>query len=74
MIDQKMIDRINELARKSREGQLTDDEKKEQQELRQKYIEAYRESMKAQLNSIVLVDEHGNRTKLKPKKPNIPHS
>nr|WP_205408598.1 DUF896 domain-containing protein [Hydrogenoanaerobacterium saccharovorans] len=73
-MDQKMIDRINELARKSREGQLTDDEKKEQQELRQKYIEAYRESMKAQLNSIVLVDEHGNRTKLKPKKPNIPHS
>lgn len=74
MIDQKMIERINELARKSREGQLTDDEKKEQQELRQKYIEAYRESMKAQLNSIVLVDEHGNKTKLKPKKPNIPHS
>lgn len=74
MIDQKMIDRINELARKSREGQLTDDEKKEQQELRQKYIEAYRESMKAQLNSIVLVDEHGNKTKLKQKKPNIPHS
>ncbi len=74
MIDPKMIDRINELARKSREGQLTDDEKKEQQELRQKYIEAYRESMKAQLNSIVLVDEHGNKTKLKPKKPNIPHS
>ena len=56
------------------EAKETDDEKKEQQELRQKYIEAYRESMKAQLNSIVLVDEHGNKTKLKPKKPNIPHS
>ncbi|WP_312644281.1 DUF896 domain-containing protein [Hydrogenoanaerobacterium sp.] len=74
MIDQKMIDRINELARKARETDLTEQEKNEQQVLRQKYIEAYRESLKVQLDSIVVVDEHGNKTKISPKKSNTPHS
>ena len=41
-IDKKMIDRINELARKSRETGLTPEEQKEQQKLRADYIAAFR--------------------------------
>ena len=39
MISREMIDRINELSKKSREAGLTEEEKQEQQELRSKYIE-----------------------------------
>ena len=51
MITQKTIDRINQLARKSRtpEG-LTDAEKAEQQKLRREYIEAYKASLRGQLD------------------------
>ena len=44
------VKRINELYAKSKtpEG-LTDEEKKEQQELRQKYLQAVRENIRAQL-------------------------
>ena len=59
---------INELARKAKAEGLTPEEKQEQQVLRQEYIAAFRASTKAQLDSIVLVDTDGNRTKLAPKK------
>ena len=39
MLDER-IKRINELARKSREQGLTEEEKAEQQQLRQEYIKA----------------------------------
>jgi len=67
-MEQKRIDRINELARKSRtpEG-LTEEEKQEQAVLRREYIDAVLGSLKAQLDSTVVVDEHGNRRKLKQK-------
>lgn len=62
------LQRINELARKAKTTGLTDEEKQEQQVLRQEYIAAFRASAKAQLDSIVLVDEQGNRRKITPKK------
>ena len=61
------LKRINELARKSKAEGLTPEEKQEQQVLRQEYIAAFRASTKAQLDSIVLVDEQGNRRKITPK-------
>ena len=61
------LNRINELARKSKTVGLTPEEKQEQQVLRQEYIAAFRASTKAQLDSIVLVDEQGNRRKITPK-------
>ena len=67
MTDLKLT-RINELARKSKTVGLTPEEKQEQQTLRQEYIAAFRASAKAQLDSIVLVDEQGNRRKITPKK------
>ena len=66
-MEQAKIDRINELARKARNEGLTPEEKQEQQTLRQEYIAAFRASMVSELNSLVIVDEHGNRRKIKPK-------
>ena len=57
MITQEMIERINELARKSKtpEG-LTDAEKEEQQVLRRAYIDAFKRNMRATLENIEFVD------------------
>lgn len=59
------LDRINELARKQREVGLTDEEKEEQAKLRKEYIEAFKNSLRSQLDSIVIVDEKGNKKPLK---------
>lgn len=71
MVTQEQIDRINELAHKSKtpEG-LTDAEKAEQKVLRQAYIDSFRESLVANLESTYIVDEHGNKKKVqrRPKK------
>lgn len=66
-MEQSKIDRINELARKARAEGLTPEEKQEQQALRQEYIAAFRASMVSELDSLVIVDEHGNHRKIKPK-------
>jgi uncharacterized protein YnzC (UPF0291/DUF896 family) len=56
MIDQKLIDKINELARKQKTVGLTEDEKKLQAELRQEYLKLFREGFKQQLDAIEIVD------------------
>ncbi len=62
------IERINELARKSRTEQgLTDEEKQEQAKLRREYIDATIGNTRAQLDSIKIVDEKGNVKPLKEK-------
>lgn len=70
MITQKEIDRINELAHKSKmpEG-LTDEEKLEQKKLREAYIAAFRESLVSNLENTYIVDEKGNKRKIH-KNPN----
>lgn len=65
---EERIARINELAKKSREVGLTDAEKAEQAELRAEYIAAFRNSLTAQLDNTYIVDEQGNKQKLKKKK------
>lgn len=61
------MERINELVRISKQRELTDTEKAEQSELRQNYIAAYRENLRAQLQNIVLLDEDGTKRKIAPK-------
>ena len=57
MITQEMINRINELAAKSKSaGGLTESERAEQQELRKEYIAAFRANLKKQLDNIEIVD------------------
>lgn len=64
-MDQRKIERINELARKAKtpEG-LTDEERAERDALRREYVDAVTGGLKAQLDNIYLVDEHGGKTKL----------
>ena len=66
-MEQFKLDRINELARKAKAEGLTDEELAEQKELRAEYIAAYRRSLRAQLENMVLVDEDGNERPLKKK-------
>ncbi len=50
------IARINELAKKSREEGLSEEEKDEQASLRKKYIEEFKTSLRGQLENIEIVD------------------
>ena len=58
MIDQKLIDRINYLANKSKTKGLTEEEKKEQAELRQEYLRLFKEGFRQRLESIKVVKEY----------------
>jgi uncharacterized protein YnzC (UPF0291/DUF896 family) len=51
------IQRINELARKAKTVGLTDDELEERNELRKRYIEAFKGNLRSQLETIKFVDE-----------------
>ena len=59
-MEQKKIDRINELARKSKAEGLTTAEREEQQVLRKEYIEAIRGNLKSQLDTIDMVNPDGS--------------
>lgn len=61
---EKLIARINELAKKSREEGLADTELKEQAELRREYIAKFRQGMENTLSNVYIVDEHGNKKKV----------
>ena len=60
-MEQKKIDRINELARKAREQELSAEEKKEQQALRQEYLAAVRENFRKTLDSIEFTDDSSKK-------------
>ena len=66
-MEQKKIDRINELARKQKAEGLTEDEKAEQSALRREYIEAYKQSLVSQLENIYMVEPDGSKHKIIPK-------
>lgn len=55
-----LIKRINELARKSKSVGLSEEEKEEQQRLRQEYLQIFRGNFKETLMNIKVVDEMGN--------------
>ena len=63
-MDEKKIKRINELYHKSRAEGLTDEEKKQQQLLRQEYIASVRENLRGQLNNISIQEKDGSITDL----------
>ncbi len=59
------IARINELAKKAKAEGLTDEEIAERDELRKEYIASVKASLTSQLDNTYLVDEQGNKRKLK---------
>ena len=63
-MEQKKIDRINELARKAKTSQLTDEEKAEQTALRNEYREAFRRSLSSQLDNTYIMTSDGKKTKV----------
>ena len=51
MITREMIERINELSKKQRSGNLTDEEKAEQTLLRRQYIDNIKDQVRSQLDA-----------------------
>ena len=60
----ELIDRINALAKKSREEGLTEEEKREQQTLRMQYIAEFRQGVVNTLDNTYIMDEKGNKVKV----------
>ncbi len=57
MVTKEQIDRINELAKKKKETGLTEEELAEQKVLYREYIDAFKANLKAQLDTIEVVDD-----------------
>lgn len=64
IMDASTIDRINALARKSKNVGLTPEEKQEQAKLRQEYIAAIRMNVRTQLDNIDIQEADGTITNL----------
>ena len=68
-MEQKKIERINELARKAKTTQgLTPEETAERAPLRQEYLNSVMGNLRRELDNTWIVDEHGNKRKLTPGK------
>ncbi len=64
----ELIDRINFLAKKSREQGLTEVEKEEQARLRQEYIAGFRRGFVNTMDNVYILDKDGNEKKVERKK------
>lgn len=61
---QEKLDRINELARKSKTVGLTDEEKAEQTQLRNEYRQSVTGNLKAQLQNTYIMTPDGKKRKI----------
>lgn len=66
-MDEKKIARINELAHKAKAKGLTAEETAERDALRQEYLNAVMANARSVLENTYIVDEKGNKRKLKGK-------
>ena len=65
-MEQWKIDRINELARRVKAGEtLSPEELSERDSLRRGYIESVKANLTGQLENTYILDEKGNKTRLK---------
>ena len=58
-MDQKRLDRINELANKAKAEGLTPEETTERQELRDAYLKDFRSSFRSQVEMLQVYDKEG---------------
>lgn len=61
---EELTKRVNELYHKSQDAPLTEDEKKEQDELRKAYVANVRKNLRGQLDNISIVEKDGTVTNL----------
>lgn len=66
-MEKAKMDRISELTALSRQRELTEEEKAERKALREEYLADWRRSTIDVLENTYIVDEKGNRRKLKKK-------
>ena len=67
-MDPSKLNRINELARLSKERTLTSEEKEEQARLRKEYVMLVHNNLRGQLENIRIVEPDGRIHKIQPKK------
>lgn len=60
MLSQEKLARINELANKAKQTELTVKERAEQKKLREEYLGNIRGSFKNQLKTLKVIDPEGN--------------
>lgn len=63
-MEQHLLQRINELAHKSKTEGLTESEKQEQKKLRDQYRAEFRHNLTNQLEHTYIMDENGHKRKL----------
>lgn len=63
-MEQKKIDRINELSRLARERELTNEEKAEREVLRREYIDSFKASLIGQLENTSILYPDGTKKKI----------
>jgi uncharacterized protein YnzC (UPF0291/DUF896 family) len=66
-MEQKKIDRINELARLAKQRELTEEETAERNALRREYIDSFKASLTGILDNTVVQNPDGSKYKLKRK-------
>ncbi|MDO4742964.1 MAG: DUF896 domain-containing protein [bacterium] len=67
-MEQSKIDRINELARKSKTVGLTDQEKAEQTILRREYVDSFKASLTSILDNSYIQRPDGTKEKVQKRK------
>lgn len=66
-MEKAKMDRISELTALSRQRELTEEEKAERKALREEYLADWRRSTLDVLENTYVIDEKGNKRKLKKK-------
>ena len=67
-MEQTKLDRINELAKKSKTEELTPEEKAEQKKLREEYILEFRAGLRGILDNTYIQYPDGTKVKVEKKK------
>lgn len=67
-MEKEKLERIGHLSRKQRTIGLEENEKKEQAQLRQEYLESIRKSLVGTLENTYIVDPDGNKRKVQRQK------
>lgn len=63
-MEKKKLDRLSELTRISRRRELTEKEKAEREELRNEYRRAVTGNLRAQLESMTIIEPDGSKIKV----------